>query len=358
MRVAFDVSPLSHARAGIGNYMLAALRGLRENGADVVAFAPVSVQGRRNVEQALAGIDVETAAARAPVRARVAHGVVAPRPAGDRAVARPLRRAALLGLDVPAAERRRARDDDPRPRAAALPGVDARTHRAHARREVPARGADGARARLQLGVHRARRARAAARSRRARARRASCGGAGLHARGRARRPRAAVRAHGRDARAAQEPRDAARRARAARRRARARRRRRRRAGARSRASTGRASIRLGYVDDDELARLYRGASVFVYPVALRGLRHSGARGDGERRAGRRVRAPVARRGVRRRGRPRRSRRAPRRSPRRSSEALARRDELVARGLAHAARFTARAMGEALLAAYADAAARL
>jgi glycosyltransferase involved in cell wall biosynthesis len=60
VRVVFDVSPLSHARAGIGNYMLAALRGLRENGADVVAFAPVSVQGRRNVEQALAGIDVET----------------------------------------------------------------------------------------------------------------------------------------------------------------------------------------------------------------------------------------------------------------------------------------------------------
>jgi glycosyltransferase involved in cell wall biosynthesis len=59
VRIAFDVSPLSHARAGIGNYMLAALRGLRENGADVVAFAPVSVQGRRNVEQALAGIDVE-----------------------------------------------------------------------------------------------------------------------------------------------------------------------------------------------------------------------------------------------------------------------------------------------------------
>jgi glycosyltransferase involved in cell wall biosynthesis len=60
MRIAFDVSPLSHARAGIGNYLLAALRGLRENGADVVAFAPVSVKGRRNVEQALAGIDVET----------------------------------------------------------------------------------------------------------------------------------------------------------------------------------------------------------------------------------------------------------------------------------------------------------
>jgi hypothetical protein len=59
VRVAFDVSPLSHSPAGIGNYMLAALRGLRENGAEVVAFAPVSAQGRRNVEEALGGIDVE-----------------------------------------------------------------------------------------------------------------------------------------------------------------------------------------------------------------------------------------------------------------------------------------------------------
>ena len=59
MRIAFDVSPLSHQRAGIGNYMLSALRGLGENDADVVAFAPVSAQGRRNVEEALDGIDVE-----------------------------------------------------------------------------------------------------------------------------------------------------------------------------------------------------------------------------------------------------------------------------------------------------------
>jgi glycosyltransferase involved in cell wall biosynthesis len=40
------------------------------------------------------------------------------------------------------------------------------------------------------------------------------------------------------------------------------------------------------------------------------------------------------------------------------DALERRDELVQRGFAHASRFTTRAMGEALLAAYADAAARL
>jgi len=30
-------------------------------------------------------------------------------------------------------------------------------------------------------------------------------------------------------------------------------------------------VRLGYVDDDELARLYRGASVFVYPSRFEGF---------------------------------------------------------------------------------------
>jgi glycosyltransferase involved in cell wall biosynthesis len=59
VRVAFDVSPLSHPRAGVGNYIVCALRGLVEAGADVVAFAPVSVGGKRYVEQALTGIDVE-----------------------------------------------------------------------------------------------------------------------------------------------------------------------------------------------------------------------------------------------------------------------------------------------------------
>ena len=43
----------------MGNYILCSLRGLVEAGADVVAFAPVSVRGKRQVEEALDGIDVE-----------------------------------------------------------------------------------------------------------------------------------------------------------------------------------------------------------------------------------------------------------------------------------------------------------
>ena len=59
MRVAFDVSPLSHRRSGVGTYLLGALRGLVENDADVVAFSPVSIRVKRHVEAALAGLDVE-----------------------------------------------------------------------------------------------------------------------------------------------------------------------------------------------------------------------------------------------------------------------------------------------------------
>jgi glycosyltransferase involved in cell wall biosynthesis len=59
VRVAFDVSPLSHPRTGVGNYVLSSLRGLVENGTEVVAFAPVSARGKRQVEDALGDLDVE-----------------------------------------------------------------------------------------------------------------------------------------------------------------------------------------------------------------------------------------------------------------------------------------------------------
>jgi glycosyltransferase involved in cell wall biosynthesis len=63
MRIAFDVSPLSHPRTGVGNYIRGSLAGLVEAAGDeheVVAFAPASPQGLKRIPEALAGIPVET----------------------------------------------------------------------------------------------------------------------------------------------------------------------------------------------------------------------------------------------------------------------------------------------------------
>jgi glycosyltransferase involved in cell wall biosynthesis len=63
MRIAFDVSPLSHPRTGVGNYIRGSLAGLVEAAGDeheVVAFAPTSPQGLKRIPEALAGIPVET----------------------------------------------------------------------------------------------------------------------------------------------------------------------------------------------------------------------------------------------------------------------------------------------------------
>ena len=62
MRIAFDVSPLSHERTGIGNYILGSLTGLAEaaGGAhEIVAFAPTSPTGMRRIPEAVAGLPVE-----------------------------------------------------------------------------------------------------------------------------------------------------------------------------------------------------------------------------------------------------------------------------------------------------------
>ena len=63
MRIAYDVSSLSHERTGVNNYVLGALRGItevaRRDGHEVVAFAPTSPQGRRTIPEALDGIPVE-----------------------------------------------------------------------------------------------------------------------------------------------------------------------------------------------------------------------------------------------------------------------------------------------------------
>lgn len=60
MKVVVDVAPLSHPRTGVGNYIRGSLRGIVEaGGADVVAFAPASASGRRLIEDALDGVEVE-----------------------------------------------------------------------------------------------------------------------------------------------------------------------------------------------------------------------------------------------------------------------------------------------------------
>ena len=62
MRIAFDVSPLSHPRTGIGNYVLGSLSGLAEAAAgrhELIAFAPTRLRGRRLIHEALAGLPVD-----------------------------------------------------------------------------------------------------------------------------------------------------------------------------------------------------------------------------------------------------------------------------------------------------------
>jgi len=62
VRVVFDVSPLSHSLSGIGRYLRGSLGGLVEAAGDeheIVPFAPTSPQGLKAIPAALAGIPVE-----------------------------------------------------------------------------------------------------------------------------------------------------------------------------------------------------------------------------------------------------------------------------------------------------------
>jgi glycosyltransferase involved in cell wall biosynthesis len=62
VRVAYDVTPLSHPRTGVGNYILGALKGMLGAGGgthELVAFGPVSIRGRKVLDEALADLDVQ-----------------------------------------------------------------------------------------------------------------------------------------------------------------------------------------------------------------------------------------------------------------------------------------------------------
>jgi glycosyltransferase involved in cell wall biosynthesis len=69
VRIAYDVTPLSHPRTGVGNYILGALEGMAEaaDGAhEIVAFGPVSMRGRKLLDSTLAGLAVERRIATVP----------------------------------------------------------------------------------------------------------------------------------------------------------------------------------------------------------------------------------------------------------------------------------------------------
>lgn len=62
MRIVVDVTPLAMPLTGIGNYVLGMVRGLQEAGQEheVVAFATVGPRGKRRIAQALDGVPVRT----------------------------------------------------------------------------------------------------------------------------------------------------------------------------------------------------------------------------------------------------------------------------------------------------------
>jgi glycosyltransferase involved in cell wall biosynthesis len=69
VRVVVEVSALSHPRTGVGNYLRGSLLGMAEAAGEedeLVAFAPASRRGRRAIEAALAGIPLEPRIATLP----------------------------------------------------------------------------------------------------------------------------------------------------------------------------------------------------------------------------------------------------------------------------------------------------
>ena len=356
MRIAFDVSALSHQRAGVGNYMVCSLRGLTEAGADVVAFAPVSLHGRRRIEGGLAGIDVERRLLTLPFAHswRTAWSRLQ-RPPAERWLGRfdvlhfsdwmypPQRggvRATTIHDLVPLRFPEWTHGRTVRMHGAKYRHAARTAHVVMCNSEFTARDVAEL---LQIPPERVHVAHpAAAPVFTAEGERADLG-----------RPYVLTVA-------TLEPRKNLERLLDAHELL---------AGELALAVVGAAGwgaqpeldrpdvIRLGYVEDEELARLYRGASVFAYPSRFEGFgipvleaMASGvpvvasahpsideACDDAAVRADPESADAIAA-AIR--------------------EALGRREELVALGLAHAARFSARAMGEAFLAAYADAAARL
>ena len=82
MRIAFDVSPLSHPRTGIGNYVRGSLAGLAEASAgehELVAFAPTRLRGRRLIRERSADVPVDVRTLVLPWSPRLPDGLEPPR---------------------------------------------------------------------------------------------------------------------------------------------------------------------------------------------------------------------------------------------------------------------------------------
>ncbi len=67
LRIAIDVTPLSHPRTGIGNYLVALVRTLAEEpGVELVGFGPTRARGRRFIHEALEGVELDLRLVRVP----------------------------------------------------------------------------------------------------------------------------------------------------------------------------------------------------------------------------------------------------------------------------------------------------
>jgi glycosyltransferase involved in cell wall biosynthesis len=69
VRIAYDVTPLSHPRTGVGNYILGALKGMAEaadGSHELVAFGPVSIRSRKLLDSTLADLPIERHIATVP----------------------------------------------------------------------------------------------------------------------------------------------------------------------------------------------------------------------------------------------------------------------------------------------------
>jgi glycosyltransferase involved in cell wall biosynthesis len=69
VRIAYDVTPLSHPRTGVGNYILGALKGMVEAADgehELVAFGPVSIRGRKLLDETIAGLPLSRSVVTVP----------------------------------------------------------------------------------------------------------------------------------------------------------------------------------------------------------------------------------------------------------------------------------------------------